>query len=125
MANVGFAYANICFRENDLNTISTLLKVWPVPWGRARKELEGKRSEGQRRQTIAGKQDTGSMTCWRLGVPLEVSDQSSVISWKQERQEGLKMRSGSLRGRCRYLNERGLEEKKDFTNSTSEESRDG
>lgn len=52
------------------------------------------------------------MTCWRLEVPLEVSDQSSVISWKQKRQEGLKMRNRSLQGKRGCLNERGLVVKK-------------
>ena len=85
-------------------------------------------NNGKARQSL-GNRTRGKITCWRLEVPLEVSDQSSVTSWKQERQGGLKMGNGSLGERCGGLNERGLEGKKkkkkeNLTHSTSKESRD-
>ena len=59
--------------------------------------------------------ETGRKAGWLAGgleVPLEVLDQSSVASWRQERQGDLKMRNGDLWGRCGCLNESGLEGKK-------------
>lgn len=57
------------------------------PWGRAWEELEAEKTEGWRSQTSAGKQDEGrKRLAGGLEVPLEVLDQSSVASWRQERQ---------------------------------------
>lgn len=58
MANVWFPYANICFGENDLNTINTLWKDCPVPRRRAWREQEAKKSGEKRSQTGTGKRDT-------------------------------------------------------------------
>lgn len=70
-----------------------------------------KKGGAKRRQTVPGRRDTRRRDLWRLEVPLEVSEQSSVACWKQERWEGLKMRNGSLQGKCGCLKESGLERK--------------
>lgn len=70
-----------------------------------------KRTEEQRSQTIAGKQDSRQPDLLELEVPLEATDHRpklEVTSWKQERQEGLKMRKVNLQGKCGCLKKRGL-----------------
>lgn len=82
-----------------------------MPRRRAWREQEAKKSGEKRSQTGTGKRDPRRHDLLELEVPLEVSDQSSGTYWKQEGWEGLRMRNGSLQGKCGRLRESGLEKK--------------